>query len=258
MIYVYKVISPSNKVYIGVTKNFSRRKTCHKTNSKQEKYGKYGTKFKAAIRKYGDKLIWQIIDIAINYDTAFELEKRYILHFDSYNNGYNMTLGGDGITKESKYPKEECLIIASQYMGRNEWRESCGGSYNKAKEYGVEFFKECCKHMIRPESLMKFNKEQLINSALKYNSKSEWNHKEEGYYKAAKKYGNEFFEECCKHMEVLNIKWTEEMIINDLVNYKSYTEWRLANRSSYQPAYGIDRRAGNTRLISRAKVFYSK
>jgi group I intron endonuclease len=53
--------------------------------------------FYHAIRKYGwDNMTWEVLEKADSWEKAQELEMFYIAKFDTYKNGYNMTLGGDG------------------------------------------------------------------------------------------------------------------------------------------------------------------
>lgn len=96
--YVYKYTSPNGKSYIGITKNLRRRKAEHKRLSKD-----VDRAFYRAIRKYGyENFSFEILEIveAENLsrlkETLFDLEKKYIQKFDSFKNGYNSTLGGDG------------------------------------------------------------------------------------------------------------------------------------------------------------------
>lgn len=85
-----------DKVYIGYTnsrKGFKRRKYEHYINAESGKQ----SKFYNALRKYGDKFKWSIIEQDISSKTlAKEKEVYYINEYDSFTNGYNSTLGGDG------------------------------------------------------------------------------------------------------------------------------------------------------------------
>jgi group I intron endonuclease len=98
---IYKLTSPSGKIYIGQTTNLKDRKRClYNTN----KYYS-GHKLDNAIKKYGiENFKYEIIaqveieDKLLLREHLDILEKQYIEKFDSYNNGYNMTLGGSGST----------------------------------------------------------------------------------------------------------------------------------------------------------------
>ena len=57
---IYKVTSPSGKVYIGQTvKTLSKRKSDHFSYVKQNP--KIVTKWTSAIKKYGNQLVWSVM-----------------------------------------------------------------------------------------------------------------------------------------------------------------------------------------------------
>lgn len=95
--YIYRFISPSGKSYIGQTANDPEiRKLQHKYTANKG----LDTKFYKAIRKYGfDSFDFEIIYTVVTDGNLREelntLETYYIGKFDSYKNGYNMTIGGD-------------------------------------------------------------------------------------------------------------------------------------------------------------------
>jgi len=95
---IYKYTSPSGKHYIGKTINAKARKREHLYNSKV-----LITKFYSAIKKYGlesfeYEVLFESILLPIDELNILlnEKEKHFIQMFDSFNNGYNLTLGGDG------------------------------------------------------------------------------------------------------------------------------------------------------------------
>jgi len=91
---VYKATSPSGKVYIGITITpLIERKRTHLRAVE----GGSELPFHNAIRKYKMKNIkWEILDSADSWNELCDLEMKYIDEFDSYHNGYNLTLGGEG------------------------------------------------------------------------------------------------------------------------------------------------------------------
>lgn len=54
------------------------------------------TKFATAIRKYGDALVWSVIDSDVPNELLNAREEVLIAEYDSYHSSYNSTLGGDG------------------------------------------------------------------------------------------------------------------------------------------------------------------
>lgn len=91
---VYKSINKTNKkIYIGITtRSLNRRIYEHLFNAKNNSQ----TKFHRAIRKYGsDNFEWSIIYKGESLEEIFKKEIFFIQKFNSYKNGYNMTIGGD-------------------------------------------------------------------------------------------------------------------------------------------------------------------
>jgi hypothetical protein len=93
---VYKLRNTiTEKVYIGWTgTSLENRWASHIKTANRNKDNR---KFYNAIRKYGD-LIWEK-EVLVEVDTNNEAKQReieYIALYDSYNNGYNATKGGDG------------------------------------------------------------------------------------------------------------------------------------------------------------------
>lgn len=95
--FIYKATSKTtNKVYIGLsTQTLQQRINQHNSHAynQQSKYH-----FHCAIRKYGpDDFEYVIIEDNIdNIETLKERERYWIKYYDSYYNGYNSTLGGEG------------------------------------------------------------------------------------------------------------------------------------------------------------------
>ena len=90
---VYRFISPSGKSYIGITTNLYKRYLGHKRN-----YSNTKTKFYDACKSYGfENFQLEVLRKDITNRCCLNtLEKLYINSFNSLNEGYNMTKGGDG------------------------------------------------------------------------------------------------------------------------------------------------------------------
>ena len=90
---IYKITSPSGKVYIGRTSDFERRMIEHKHCAYTKKSS--NTIYKA-IRKYGwDNMIKEII-CEVEPEKAQKLEEELILAHNSVRKGYNDTYIGSG------------------------------------------------------------------------------------------------------------------------------------------------------------------
>lgn len=94
---IYKVKSPSGKVYIGLTKkNLGHRRKRHELDAMRGSL----LIFHRAIRKYGaDHFQWSVIrDGIASLSEACRLEKDFIISENSQiPSGYNATAGGEGV-----------------------------------------------------------------------------------------------------------------------------------------------------------------
>lgn len=105
MYIVYKVTSPSNKSYIGITKvGLSRRKYVHTLRALRGST----IKFHCAISKYGDRLQWEVLKSNLTKVEAIKEEISLIKFYKSIDKSYNICDGGEGtsgyvFTTEDKY-----------------------------------------------------------------------------------------------------------------------------------------------------------
>lgn len=93
MYIVYKATSPSNKVYVGITrKSLKNRIGEHVSLSKSGKI----RPFQCALKKYGNNFVWEVIESGLERSKAEELEKYYIKFYKSNDMqfGYNLSPGG--------------------------------------------------------------------------------------------------------------------------------------------------------------------
>lgn len=100
--FIYKIENLINhKVYIGQTNNPTRRFQEHKAKGYEKDSHKI---LYYAFDKYGiNNFSFEVIEETENFN---EREKFWIAYYDSFENGYNMTLGGDNppILKGENHP----------------------------------------------------------------------------------------------------------------------------------------------------------
>lgn len=95
--YLYSIINKINgHRYVGKTFNMEHRKEQHL--NALEKGNHHAHKLQRAYNKYGQKnFYWEICPVEINSEEELSLKEiQAIEKYDSYYNGYNETLGGDG------------------------------------------------------------------------------------------------------------------------------------------------------------------
>ena len=118
MIGIYKITNKINKkVYIGQSININARWKEHLNNAQTKDNVIY-----KAMRKYGiENFVFEIVELCSEY-LLDEREKYWIQYYDSYNNGYNMSLGGEGRKYDYKY-----LVSKYQQLGTIEkTAKECG------------------------------------------------------------------------------------------------------------------------------------
>lgn len=99
MIGIYKITNKLNgKVYIGKTTDFEKRKKYHLRRHKAKEYRSY-SKLYPAFEKYGvENFEFEFLeDCKIEELNSKEIE--YVISYDSFENGYNATKGGNGCIK---------------------------------------------------------------------------------------------------------------------------------------------------------------
>ena len=117
---IYKITSPSGKVYVGQTiRSFQTRIRQHKSKTST------CTILKNAIQKYGDQMIYEIIEEDVPQEHLDEREIYWIKELNSLvPNGYNCNTGGQfyKVTQEIKDKMRDSLnksiIERNGYLGR--------------------------------------------------------------------------------------------------------------------------------------------
>ena len=121
--YIYKITcNTTNKIYIGKTEiSVAHRWKEHCKASFLPSHKDYDLPIHRAIRKYGvENFIIEEIDYTKDNEELKQKEIYWINFYDSYNSGYNATLGGDG---QCKYNYND---IVNYYLSHgNSLLETC-------------------------------------------------------------------------------------------------------------------------------------
>lgn len=103
---IYMIRNLKNeKVYIGQSVNIYKRWREHKSNLNKNKHP--NVKLQNAWNKYGDNSFSFSVLLTCSKADLNEHEKFFVDKYDSYKNGYNMTLGGNDATSYTKEFKEK-------------------------------------------------------------------------------------------------------------------------------------------------------
>ena len=162
---IYKITNQVNgKVYIGqTTKSLKERfnKHCWATSSNDVYHQSMAIKL--AIHKYGKENFKIELIEECDINKLDEREVYWISYYDSYNNGYNCTKGGqNGATRPTKLSwKEECEVIEAKYLGFG--NKEIAEVYNINRSSIFNIFKR--HNLIFPKPLMiaeRINKQEFI------------------------------------------------------------------------------------------------
>lgn len=172
---IYSITNKLNgKMYIGQTMNFKKRKKDHICSARE---GKIKTHLYISMREYGiDNFKFEIIEDNIDNDKLNERETYYIKKYDTYHKGYNMTYGGENITKNNPKVKEKISkIIKKQWEdGFYDYRKT---NIQKAMEVAHKNASKRTKEMWKNEELKKrISKkigEKLSKPIIAYNENEE-------------------------------------------------------------------------------------
>lgn len=164
VIYVYTNLINNHK-YVGkTTRRLDERHKQHIKSSLNENAGDFNCLLHKAFRKYGLEnfsleIVFEFIGKEMNNkinDILSEQEKHFISIYNTYNDGYNMTIGGEGITgiEWSSEQREKKSLFMKEYWTddkKSERSEKIKGENNpnygnkwskKQKEIASEKFKD--------------------------------------------------------------------------------------------------------------------
>lgn len=148
--YVYKIYcNVTSKSYIGITtQDPKRRWDQHKNAALLDKENNH---FHKAILKYGWEEFEKSILISLEaedkevlLDSLKALEKFYIDKFDSYNSGYNSTLGGDGIIGDANCKSVLVFNELGEQLDKLDSRAAAALKYNVP----ATSISSCCNRVI--------------------------------------------------------------------------------------------------------------
>lgn len=132
MIGIYKITNKTNgRCYIGQSTHIEKRWKDHYYAHQNVADEGYDYPLYKAMRKYGyDNFTFEVLE-ECDFAALNEREMFYIKHFNSFNDGYNQTLGGDSTIQSSKLTVEQVLEIQDKLLTQNYTLKSL------SEEYGV-------------------------------------------------------------------------------------------------------------------------
>ena len=187
----------NNKVYIGQSVDIMCRWYAHKNSAKGKSQDSY-TKIHTAMNNLGIENFYIEILEECEYSQLNKREKHWINFFDSYNNGYNMTLGGESNRGETNgraiLTEEQVIEIRLAYGNKIPFREVYEKYKNIISKRGLQkvWHYETWKYVL-PEVYTDENREWHSTMS-------------KGHIDGNKKLGKNNKERSCTKEEILNFK----------------------------------------------------
>lgn len=169
--YVYRHIFPNEKSYIGISgKAIEKRwgaNGCYYSNQ---------PKMWRAICEYGwDNVRHEILYYNLDEETAKKIEQEMIIKYDSINDGYNSSIGGDNIN--TTYLCEDLLAILRKFKQELSF-QACyvAGQLEMAKMDAEEadYWNECYNAVIHKKAIEQAKYKAETGRELKGYSLSDW------------------------------------------------------------------------------------
>lgn len=167
--FIYKVTNKENgKIYIGqTTRTIKERWDEHTRNAFYDKSLEYQNKFHRAIRKYGDggfiieeQESFDAPDIEALHKLLNDAETKWILFYDSKDNGYNSSLGGDYNPMYGVRGKDNpCSKKVNQYNLQGHYIKTWDSIKDIKRELGWEgnISKVCSKNRLNYRKVTAYN-----------------------------------------------------------------------------------------------------
>ena len=129
---IYKITNKVNgKVYIGQSVDIERRWKEHRQRPFNSNSQQYNSPLYRAIRKHGlDNFIFQVIEEGLPSELN-DKEIYWINYYNSYLNGYNLTLGGDTGEHNAKLTQEQINKIKNYLIHTTKTQQEI------ANEFGI-------------------------------------------------------------------------------------------------------------------------
>ena len=164
MIGIYKITNTVNgKIYVGQSIDIARRWEDHINKKGQNSL------ISQAIKKYGFKAFTFEVLEECTQNELDDLEQYWIDFYDSCNNGYNLTLGGQG---SPKYKVADILASFEKTQNITQTARECGCSLNVARRIihgeGINFHEQSDAkpiEAINPETLQTIKQFTSIRDA---------------------------------------------------------------------------------------------
>jgi uncharacterized protein (DUF2132 family)/predicted GIY-YIG superfamily endonuclease len=173
-------------------------------------------------------------NIGVIYAFMFDDRTMYIGLSVSLQKRYNYHLREGIVNKKINTSVPYKFIILEQNIPNQILSEKEIFYIDKFKNNGWNLL-NVAKGGSRGGTYIRIKNEELMKSASKYSSRTEWARQEHKLYNVA--VHRKLVDKCCEHMTVIKRSWNISDAINEAQKYSTISEWQKHNKSSYNFLY---------------------
>ena len=252
---IYACVFNDNKVYIGLTYNFEKRKKQHLSDKDSAVY--------QHIQKTGlAPLFLQITDY-IDYRESSQKEGEILKEYiDKGLTPLNRTATGGLGSKDEviarKWTKEKCIEAASQCDSYKDFRENYSGAYEACVKYGII---NKIKNILPPECTHKlWTIETALNEFDKYETLKEFRENSSGCYSFLLKKGI-FKQIRNKKILLQRDAWTFEEAHQEALKYDNKKDFRENKNGCYcvcEKRGWLSKVCSHMRDLNKERIIYTE
>ena len=134
-----------------------------------------------------------------------------------------------------KWSDEDLRKEALKYSTKTDFQKGSGSAEFTARNRGKDFFDDITSHMVVKKKT-KWSDDELKDEAKKYEFKIDFQKNSPKEYQVALKRGRDFFDKITQHLKPSITQWTDQMLRDEALKYKTKQDFRKSNPSASQTA----------------------
>lgn len=131
---------------------------------------------------------------------------------------------------------DELRQEALKYDTKNKFAKGSPSAYGQAQSKGKDFYDSITSHMTQV-SRLPWTDDELRQEALKYDTKSTFIKNSSSAAQIAQRRGKDFWDDITSHMDPAITIWSDEMLRDEALKYKTKKDFEVGNPKAYQVAY---------------------
>lgn len=222
LIYAYEF--PDKSVYVGLTYDLNKRDWSHMNRDSSAVY-KYMVL--TGLRPI-KKTLTKFIDKEEAKKLEGVLEKQYRdKGWKILNRAKTGSLGGSTLL----WTPEKIRQLFLQYNDLTKLYNEQASAIQAAKREGMDFYSDVTSHI--PRKFTNWSDEMLRDEAQKYQTRQDFRDNNEKAYNAAKRRGDDFYNDITSHMKHQRVQWTNDLLHQEALKFNKLDNFAKQSASAY-------------------------